>query len=89
MFDAPVTAGYKKDTENNINSSFIYIYIVFFIKTINIQSVRERNKSTLRVRQLEHFIMNSTVLCKIRLSVHCNIMNYKIQNIKRIKYISL
>lgn len=27
--------------------------------------------------------MNSTVLCKIRLSVHCNIMNYKIQNIKK------
>lgn len=40
------------------------------------------------VRQSEQYSENSTVLCKIRLSVHCNVMNYKIQNTKRIANIS-
>lgn len=78
LFDGTVKAGYKKGH---------YLYISF-IKTINIQSVIERNTSTITVRQLERFSMNSTVLCNIRLSVHRNVVNYKIQNIKRIKYIS-
>lgn len=77
---------YKKDIEHSTNS----FSTSFFIKTMNIQSVRERTKSRLEVRQLERFVMNSTVLCKVRLSVHRNIMKYKIQNIKvRIKYISV
>lgn len=53
MFDRIVKAGYKK-------GHYVCVYIYIFIKTINIQSVRERNTSTVTFRQLESFSMNST-----------------------------